>query len=485
MPTWSMHQVSSDKEVATSADGRSASMHTCRQAMEPALRSRNWSMSTASFDDDDLEDGEIAEDSDTDLSFVDSCDLFRRDELEEGEVSEEEDGIPDEDEAEDNALGGSRIMEQDLHFDCFLKGKVQTAIVKSTREVVAVKNVMQGHSAQRRKFEAELCKVMSRSCQAIVQYHGTVLLGDNHPTAGLNLVMEFHDLGGLDCLIDRVGRCGTTLVPMDHVAFISHSVATGLKFLHDMGIVHRRVKPENILHNTMGEVKLTDVVQSNELDFDCMALPVRTYASPEQCLGAKCGPEEDIWSFGLVLHELVTGTFPYVGNSHMELFQMVARMPEPRLDPALCPEPLCDLLARCLTRDSMQHLLEQEDVSVQTSDAEAACGPVHLVVQSLAGEQVFGCEFTEPLRASDLAALICESDARWHGNLKLVLAGRVLQPSEIICGGSEGAPMTITLVSLATTQCRASAAELLDHGFCYIDHSSQEDFANWLKALGA
>jgi serine/threonine protein kinase len=303
--------------------------------------------------------------------------------------------------------------------------------------------------------------------------------------------MEFHDLGGLNCLMKNVSRCGTTCVPVDHVAFISQSIAAGLKFLHDMGIVHKRLKPENILHNTMGEVKLTDVVQSYEPEFDCMALPVRMYASPEQCLGSDCGPEEDIWSLGLVLHELVTGTFPYIGNSYMELVQMVTCMPEPRLDPALFPAPLCDLVARCLTRERAQHLLQEEqqeveDVVVLTFDAEASSVPAHVLVQSLAGEQVLRCQFNETLRASDLAALLHETDVRRHGSFKLVHQGRVLQPSEFICGGSEGVPINITIVSSSTTaQCRASAAELLEHGFCCVGVSSQQDFANWLKALAA
>lgn len=484
MSTWSMHQVGFDKELV-STDGRSVSAQTCWRPVEAAYKSR-WSISTTGSDDDDLEDGEIAEDNDSDLATVDRCTLFRSNELEEGEIeleegeiSDEEGEIFDSDEAAEAALSRP-IMEQDLHFDSFLKGRIQTAVVKSTCEVVAVKKVMQANSTQCRKLEAELSKVMTGQCQAIVRYHGIVSLGDNHPSAGLNLVMEFHDLGGLNCLIEKTG---TSLVPVDHVAFISRSIVTGLKFLHDLGIVHRHIRPENILHNTMGEVKLTGVLQSDEPEFDCMALPVRTYASPEQCLGAKCGPEEDIWSLGLVLYELVTGTFPYVGNSHMEFFQMVTQMPEPRLDPALFSETLCDFLARCLTRETMQQ--QEEDVTVLTSYTEASSGPAHVVVQSLGGERVYGCEFNEPLHVSELAALIRESDKRLHGSLKLVHAGRVLQPSEIICGGSEGTPMTITLVSSATTQCRASAAELLEHGFCCSGLSSQEDFANWLKALEA
>jgi len=128
---------------------------------------------------------------------------------------------------------------------------------------------------------------------------------------------------------------------------------------------------------------------------------------------------------------------------------------------------------------------EEEDSAVLASGAEASSVPPHVVVQSLAGEQVFDCEFTEPLRVSDLVALLHDFDARQYGSFKLVLAGRVLQPPELICGGGDGAPITIMLVSTTTTQCRASAASLLEHSFCCSGLSSQGDFAKWLKALAA
>jgi len=226
-----------------------------------------------------------------------------------------------------------------------------------------------------------------------------------------------------------------------------------------------------------------------------MALPVRTYASPEQCLGADCGPVEDIWSLGLVLHELVTGTFPYIGSSPMELFRMVTQRPEPRLDPAFFPEPLCDFLAHCLTRKSVQHLLQEEGVAEVTglqlqemqprSNAVTDIAPpttAHAIIVNLSGEQILGpLSFAQPVLVQELSDLVWRKTEL--STFDLVFDGRILHPQELISGGTLAAPLTLTLVTATAPRVRATAARLLVHCFCRVRVPSQVDFAHWLKEL--
>merc|ERR550532_1652528 len=96
--------------------------------------------------------------------------------------------------------------------------------------------------------------------------------------------MEFMDLGGLHLLMEQTRRCGSN-VPCSQLAYIARSVTMGLSFLHERGMTHRRLRPENIVHNSQGEVKLTGAFLQEE-DMDCcLAFPMRVYSAPERCTG--------------------------------------------------------------------------------------------------------------------------------------------------------------------------------------------------------
>jgi len=270
-------------------------------------------------------------------------------------------------------------------------------------------------------FEAELAGLMIERCKSIVVYHG--ILCSNHCYARaypvISVVMELMDLSGLNNLLQRVRWRGHNSLPPDELAYISMSLLDGLKFLHDRGILHCRLKPENMLHNSQGAVKLTDVLCEQECDhYEAVALPMRVYDSPECCqLGGIYSKAADVWSLGLVLHELATGTFPFCGDSHRQLFELVCRCPEPRLDAGSHPAELCDFMAWCLTRD----------------------------VEPVPG-QLENVRMPPPLEHFPAVAAV---DA-------------VTKPSP---------------------RRRASAAELLQHDFVKASACSQDDFAFWLQTL--
>lgn len=230
-------------------------------------------------------------------------------------------------------------------------GVVVLGTIKKTGTKVAVKTMKVDDTEKRKKLLNEIRGLVSaQDCPHLIQWYAGYLCSDSQT---VRVALEYMDLGSLRDLQKRtlLGQ-----IPAQILAGIFAQVMLGLHYLHGKRVIHRDIKPENILHNTQGEVKLTDFGISKELDAanDLAASFVGTanYLSPEVCSGEPYGFLSDIWSSGLVLFELATGTHPYEEcYSFAARFEAVCELPEPRLAMASFPEPLCEFVACCLTRD--------------------------------------------------------------------------------------------------------------------------------------
>ncbi len=149
-----------------------------------------------------------------------------------------------------------------------------------------------------------------------------------------------------------------TPIPLLQALDITAQVADGLQYAHDRHIIHRDIKPANIMVLADGSVKITDFgiarMRNNEVKtMTGMILGSPKYMSPEQVSGKRADNRSDVFSLGVVLYEMLTGTSPFVAdNIHGVMYQtMNFNPPAPKtLNPDL-PEVLNFIAAKALAKN--------------------------------------------------------------------------------------------------------------------------------------
>jgi len=124
--------------------------------------------------------------------------------------------------------------------------------------------------------------------------------------------MEYVDGVSLDRLLEKNG-----ILPVSIACYIAYRVGEGLLYAHTEGIIHRDIKPSNVMISRKGEVKIMDFGISRSLTVaDSITSPgvfigTPAYASPEQLNGSIVDSRSDIFSFGVMLYEMLTGRTPF------------------------------------------------------------------------------------------------------------------------------------------------------------------------------
>jgi serine/threonine-protein kinase len=167
------------------------------------------------------------------------------------------------------------------------------------------------------------------------------------------ILMEFVDGPPLHVLLGEKGR-----LPWEEATRIVLAVAEALRHAHGKGLVHRDVKPQNILLYRDGRARLTDFGIVKDISslkgylLKGRAVGTAAYASPEQCLDKRLDPATDMYSLGATFFHMLCGRPPFVGGSRSETMRLhvEAAPPAPdRLAPDL-PKPLVNAVLRMLAK---------------------------------------------------------------------------------------------------------------------------------------
>lgn len=227
------------------------------------------------------------------------------------------------------------------------------------------------------------------------------------------IVMEYIDG---ESLSDLLGRDGT--LDPDRAAGIAGAIAAGLGFAHRSGVVHRDVKPANVLITRDGQVRVTDFgIARTDADTALTqagtVMGTATYFSPEQAQGHTVDGRSDVYSLGVVLYEMVTGSPPFTGDSPLSVaFQHVREpVPPPRTRNAQVPRQLEDIIMTALYKDPAARYRRIEDLRAdlarfrQSRQRPGVAGP------ALVGAAVAGAAATTTEDAATSDALASEVPA--------------------------------------------------------------------------
>ncbi|MDY0108335.1 MAG: serine/threonine-protein kinase [Candidatus Krumholzibacteria bacterium] len=193
------------------------------------------------------------------------------------------------------------------------------------------------------------------------------------------IVMEFVDGPDLSQLIAKYQGSPAVQrgLPAEIALILVDEIAYGLQEAHHQSIIHRDVKPSNILLNTKGEVKIADFglardtskvspLGRKDLTMPGMVVGTPSYMSPEQAVGKEnIDQGTDIFSLGVVAYQLLTGRKPFDGATPAEVQENIINQPVPPLEATECPlrtQEIDQLLAKMLAKDPARRFQGMEQV---------------------------------------------------------------------------------------------------------------------------
>jgi serine/threonine-protein kinase len=264
-------------------------------------------------------------------------------------------------------------------------GEVYQAHDSNLRRDVAIKVLPESfaHDADRlSRFRREAQLLASLNHPNIATIHG---LEESNGTS--YLVME---LVPGETLAERIERDGA--VPVEESLTIARQIAEALEAAHEKGVIHRDLKPANVKLMPAGTVKVLDFGlakafeegaanddPSNSPTLSMAAtmhgviLGTAAYMSPEQAKGKAVDKRTDIWAFGCVLYELLSGKQAFHGEDVTDILAAVVRAePDWQILPASTPIQVRNLLRRCLQKDRLLRLRDAGDARIEIQEARTA-----------------------------------------------------------------------------------------------------------------
>ncbi|MHC4120556.1 MAG: protein kinase domain-containing protein [Planctomycetota bacterium] len=280
---------------------------------------------------------------------------------------------------EDTATGCDLTGQKLAHFEiCEMIGRGGMGVVYLARDTkldrsVAIKRLpaeLQASSTARTRFTREAKLLASLSHPNIGVIHDIV-----EPTEGdAYLVLEY--ISG-ETLAERMAR---EPLGLNEALSIALQIAQGVCAAHEAGVIHRDLKPSNIKITPDGRVKVLDFgLAKTTISKSAAPDPTVTqaggimgtpaYMSPEQARGKPMDRRTDIWSFGCLLHEMLTGHLPFEGETTTDvLARIIEREPDWGLLPQATPSNIRVLLWRCLLKDPGRRLQHMGDAVIEIDE---------------------------------------------------------------------------------------------------------------------
>src|SRR5580692_7233883 len=217
------------------------------------------------------------------------------------------------------------------------------------------------------RFRREASSAASLSHANIVNVYDRGEWGDTYYIA-----MEYLDGRSLDSIVREEAP-----LPPERAIEITEQVLRASRFAHSRGVVHRDLKPHNVIMDAEGRIKVTDFgiarAGASEITQTGSIMGTARYLSPEQAQGHAVGPRSDLYAIGVMLYELLTGSVPFEGESVVAIaLRHLSEPPRPpsTLVPSISPA-LDAIVLHALAKDP-EHRFADADAFLAALEDERA-----------------------------------------------------------------------------------------------------------------
>src|ERR1700722_14833307 len=209
------------------------------------------------------------------------------------------------------------------------------------------------------RFKQEL--ILARQ----ITHRNVIRIFDLSEASGIKFItMEFIEGQDLKSLVTEKGR-----ISFEEAAGFIEQVCLALEAAHAEGVVHRDLKPQNIMVDKQGRASVMDFgiarsVEAGGMTMTGMVVGTPEYMSPEQVMGERVDVRSDLFTMGVIFYELLVGAMPYQSDSLQgAMFKRTREIPKPpkEVDPAV-PQILSDITAKCLQIDPARRYQSSREI---------------------------------------------------------------------------------------------------------------------------
>ncbi|KAG1153476.1 hypothetical protein G6F37_010328 [Rhizopus arrhizus] len=222
-------------------------------------------------------------------------------------------------------------------------GGVYTAQSVDTNMSVAIKQMNLSQQSRKEVIINEILVMREAQHKNIVNYIDSFLVTDE-----LWVVMEYMEGGSLTDVVT------TSMMTESQIATVCRESLEGIYHLHQLGIIHRDIKSDNVLLGLNGQVKLTDFgfcARLNDSETRTTMVGTPYWMAPEVVTRKEYGPKIDIWSLGIMIIEMIEGEPPYLHENPLRALYLIATNGTPSLQhPDEISDALKDFLKQSLTK---------------------------------------------------------------------------------------------------------------------------------------